>query len=169
MWQKCRHQIVEKCKNFNFLFFRLIHPYALGKLVAYFKTNQTEYTIYDAYFYASIVIGFHFFQCVYKHNYWFRLATFGLRMRIALTSFLYRKALKLSPTHLGEISIGKIVTLITKDVETFEIVVFTGNDLWIAILKTIIVSFALYKRIGTAALAGVAIFILSIPLQSKLF
>ncbi|EFA04142.2 ATP-binding cassette sub-family C member 4 [Tribolium castaneum] len=143
----------------------IVQPYALGKLVLYFSPDQTELTKTDAYYYAAIVIGLNFFQRVYKHNYYLLLAGFGIKTRAAFCSFMYRKALKLSPAHMEDISIGKIVTLITKDVDTFELFIDFGNDIWIGIVKTIVVSVIFYIRIGWSAFSGVGFFLLVLPLQ----
>ncbi|RZC39082.1 multidrug resistance-associated protein 4-like, partial [Asbolus verrucosus] len=143
----------------------IVIPYALGKLISYFAPGQTDLTKADAYFYATVLIGFNFFQRIYKHNYYLLLMSFGLKIRTAFCSFMYRKALKLSPAHLGDISIGKIVTLITKDVQTFDPFVDFGNDIWIGFIKTIVVSYLLYRRIGVAALTGVGFFLVVMPLQ----
>ncbi|XP_063913187.1 ATP-binding cassette sub-family C member 4-like isoform X2 [Zophobas morio] len=93
------------------------------------------------------------------------LASFGVKVRAAFCSFMYRKALKLSPAHLGDISIGKIVTLMTKDVDTFEFFIDFGNDLWIGFVKTLVVCITLYRRIGVSALVGVGFFFLIMPIQ----
>jgi ATP-binding cassette subfamily C (CFTR/MRP) protein 4 len=143
----------------------LTQPYALGKLVSYFTPGQTDMTKQDACFYAAVVIGFNLFERVYKHNYFLLLGGFGIKVRAAFCSFMYRKALKLSPAHLGDFTIGKIVTLITKDVDCFEAFVDFGNDIWIGVIKTLVTSVILYMRIGVASLAGVGFFLLVMPVQ----
>lgn len=140
----------------------------MGKLVAYFAPNQTTMTKQDAYFYAAAVLGLNFFSCVYKHNYYFLLAVYAIKVRAAFCSFMYRKALKLSPAHLGDITIGKIVTLITKDVDTFEAFIAFGNDIWIGFIKTVVVAAVLYCRIGIPSMAGIGFLLLIMPIQSNI-
>lgn len=137
----------------------------MGKLVAYFAQGQTEHNKNDAYFYASIVIGINFLSCIYVHNYHLAVTGIGIQIRQAFCTFIYRKALKLSPSRLGDISIGKIVTLITKDVHSFESFVHFANDIWIGVVKTGVICYIVYQRIGVAAMAGVGFFFIVLPLQ----
>jgi ATP-binding cassette subfamily C (CFTR/MRP) protein 4 len=148
-------------------FFRIVQPRALSKLISYFNPGQTELTKQDAYFYAGLLLGVNLVECVYSHNYHLAVTGLGIRIRTAFCSFIYRKALRLSPSRLSDISIGKIVTLITKDVLSFESFVHFANDLWIGIVKTAVICYVVYRKIGLAALAGVGFFLIVLPLQSK--
>jgi ATP-binding cassette subfamily C (CFTR/MRP) protein 4 len=147
--------------------FSLVQPRALGKIISFFDPNQTEMTKKDAYFYAGLLVGVNLVNCVYVHNYHLAVTGLGIRVRTAFCSFIYRKALRLSPTRLGDISIGKIVTLITKDVHSFESFIHFANDLWIGVVKSIIVFYIIWDKIGVAAFAGVIFFVIMLPLQGR--
>ncbi|XP_044266488.1 probable multidrug resistance-associated protein lethal(2)03659 [Tribolium madens] len=142
-----------------------IQPHALSKIISYFNPNQTEMTKNDLYFYAGLLVVSNIFDCIYSHNYHLAVTTLGVRIRTAFCSFIYRKALKLSPSRLGDISVGKIINLITKDVHALERFSYLANDLWIAILKTIIVSFIIYRKLYLATFAGVGFFLIILPIQ----
>lgn len=107
------------------------------------------------------------FYCFYIHNYTLWVEQFALEIRTAFSSLLYRKALKLTPSALSEISLGNIVTLITKDVHNFQESIFTINDTWNGMVQTVIICYILYSQIGVVTFIGIGILISTIPIQSK--
>lgn len=139
-----------------------------SNLIGYFKPNQTETSLQDAHFYALCVMFFTLFKCFYMHNYILWVVQFGIEMKTAFSSLLYRKALRLSSAALDEISIGNIVTLMTKDVYAFQQSIFALNDIWNGILQSIIICYILYYKIGAATFIGIGILLSAIPIQSKL-
>lgn len=92
----------------------------------------------------------------------------GIKVRTAITSLVYRKALKLGPGGVSEVTIGKIVTLITRDVYSFEKALMFINDIWISGIEIFLISYLIYKRIGWSVAAGVGFYLAVVPLQSKL-
>ncbi|XP_044266082.1 ATP-binding cassette sub-family C member 4-like [Tribolium madens] len=140
-------------------------PEALAKLISYFSPGQTELTKKDAYLYASAVIGLGIVNFVYTQNYLIALTEFAIKIRTAVCSFIYRKALKMTESSLSDITMGKIVTLITKDIFAIEMVVNFGNDIWIGLVQTAIICGLIYGKIGIAAFAGVGFFLIVLPLQ----
>ncbi|KAJ8918452.1 hypothetical protein NQ315_008149 [Exocentrus adspersus] len=143
----------------------LIQPLALGKVVAYFEPNQTEVTRTDLYKYAALVIGLNILSTMYNHNYMQYIVEFGVGVRTSFSALIYRKVLKLKPSAFTDITMGNIVTLITKDVGAFEGAFTFLNDIWIGMVQTVLITYIIYSRIGWSVLAGVGIFVLIIPLQ----
>ncbi|EFA04139.1 probable multidrug resistance-associated protein lethal(2)03659 [Tribolium castaneum] len=146
----------------------VVQPQALSKIISYFNPNQTEMTKKDAYFYAMLLIAINLINCIYVHNYQLAVTGLGIKVRTAFCSFIYRKALKLSPTRLSDISIGRIVTLMTKDVHSFESFIHFANDLWIGIVKSGVIFYIIYRKIGVSAFAGVLCFVILFPMQAFL-
>ncbi|RZC40831.1 ABC membrane domain containing protein [Asbolus verrucosus] len=142
----------------------MVQPRALGKLVSYFTKHSTM-SKQDAIYYALLVIGLNIISCTYAHNYMFIITELGIKVRTAFCSLIYRKSLKLSPASLSDVNIGKIVTLISKDVNSFDAAIVFLNDMWISLILLVITSALIYSRIGVAALAGVLFLVLIIPLQ----
>lgn len=121
----------------------------------------------DAHFNAICIMALTLLNCFYYHNYTLWVQQFAVEIRTAFTSLLYRKALRLTPSALTQISLGNIVTLITKDVFTFQESIFTINDTWNGIVQTIIICYILYSQIGAVTFIGIGILLSAIPIQSK--
>ncbi|EFA04135.1 ATP-binding cassette subfamily C member 4 [Tribolium castaneum] len=141
-----------------------IQPNALGKFVSYF-TSSTKLTRADAIYYACVLIAINIINTTYGHNYMFHIMELGVRIKTAFCSLIYRKSLKLTSSSLSATSVGKIVTLVTKDVTNFENAIIFMNDMWISLILLVLTSWMMYKKIGVAALAGVLFLVLIIPLQ----
>ncbi|XP_074031098.1 probable multidrug resistance-associated protein lethal(2)03659 isoform X2 [Leptinotarsa decemlineata] len=60
---------------------------------------------------------------------------------------------------------GRILTLITKDVFAFEKALTFVNDMWIGLIHIGIVSYLIYRRIGITVAAGIGFLLMIIPLQ----
>lgn len=95
------------------------------------------------------------------------LTELGTRVRTAIASLLYRKSLKLSPQALSNVTVGKITTIITRDVDTFEMWIYYGNDIWIGLVQTVIICYLIYNKIGVSSFAGILFFLIVLPAQGK--
>ena len=63
-------------------------------------------------------------------------------------------------------TVGKITTVINRDVEIFQQFVSQGNDMWIALVQTFMICYLVYNKIGIASWAGITFFFVVLPLQS---
>lgn len=73
--------------------------------------------------------------------------------------------MRLSNTSLGETSVGRVVNLLSNDVNRFDRALFFLHFLWIAPLQTIVVTVLLWQELGVSSIFGVATLIMFIPLQ----
>ncbi|CAH0557789.1 unnamed protein product [Brassicogethes aeneus] len=142
----------------------ILHPIFLFKLLQYFKTPE-QYTKLEAYKYGFSLIFITIFGCIYNHNYMQIVTEFGIKVRTAFSSLLFRKVLKLSPSALKEISVGKICTLMTKDMLAFDRIFIFLNDLWIGVIQTTIICYLIYSKVGISVLSGLGCLLLLTPLQ----
>lgn len=106
----------------------------------------------------SALVNNHIFQTSF-HN--------GMKVRVAVCSLVYRKALKLSQTALGETPPGKIVNLLSNDVNRFDWATFFFNTLWVAPLLTSIVGCLMWIEVGVSGLVGILVVFAIVPLLSK--
>ncbi|XP_030750791.1 multidrug resistance-associated protein 4-like [Sitophilus oryzae] len=143
----------------------ILLPKAMSKFVAFFQTDQTTVSKKEAVLYAFLLITINVVNCIYNHNYQQIVMEYSMKVRSALGSLIYRKALKLGSGAFSDASMGKVVTLITKDVYSIDTALQFFNDLWIGVIQTIVVTCVLYKRIGGSVFAGIGFFLLMVPLQ----
>ncbi|XP_060516805.1 ATP-binding cassette sub-family C member 4-like [Cylas formicarius] len=155
--------VVQLCMKTAFV---LLQPRAVSKFIAYFSPAQTSISKADVYGYAFMVIGINLINCIYNHNFQQWVAEYSLTIRTSLCSLVYRKALKLSPTAFSEPAMGKVVTMITKDVFSIDGALPFLNDMWIGLIQTIVVTFVLYRKIGSSVFVGIGFFLLVIPIQT---
>ncbi|KAG5882040.1 hypothetical protein JTB14_003438 [Gonioctena quinquepunctata] len=144
----------------------VLEPMAVSSLISYFRPGQTDLKKNDAYYYAGLVLILHFTNCIFIQNYELWQQKLGIEMKVAFSSYLYRKSLKLSPSAVSEITFGNIVTLINKDVNTFVDSMQILNGTLIGTVQTIVICYLIYSKLGVASLIGIGIVFSTIPIQA---
>ncbi|VVC26208.1 Hypothetical protein CINCED_3A017920 [Cinara cedri] len=151
------------------LFLKMIQPLFISGLLKYFSPDQSDDTdLTMAYWYASGLVFNMLVSVVVYHGIQIEILTIGMKMRIACCSVIYQKALRLSKTALGKTTVGEVVNLLSNDVNRFDMVVIFINYLWMSPLQTIMVTYFLWQEIGVSSTIGVAVLIMTIPLQGWL-
>nr|XP_012230327.1 PREDICTED: probable multidrug resistance-associated protein lethal(2)03659 isoform X1 [Linepithema humile]XP_012230329.1 PREDICTED: probable multidrug resistance-associated protein lethal(2)03659 isoform X1 [Linepithema humile]XP_012230330.1 PREDICTED: probable multidrug resistance-associated protein lethal(2)03659 isoform X1 [Linepithema humile] len=147
---------------------RLSQPIFLGQLLRYYNTTDVDQL--HAYLYALGIILCSAVNVFIIHPYMMAILHMGMKIRVACCSLIYRKALKLTRTALGETTIGQAVNLLSNDVNRFDIGIIFLHYLWIGPLETIIITYFMYYwlDIGLSAIIGVASLLMFIPLQGWL-
>nr|XP_023028689.1 multidrug resistance-associated protein 4-like [Leptinotarsa decemlineata] len=123
-------------------------------------------TIYDAYFYAVMMISLKLCQRLYLHNYILCVQQLGVEIKTSFTSLLYRKSLKLTSSTLSQTTVGNIVTLITKDVQTFKESVWIISDVSSGLVQISLISYLIFAKVGITSLFGIGILIAALPIQA---
>ncbi|XP_055636392.1 ATP-binding cassette sub-family C member 4-like [Toxorhynchites rutilus septentrionalis] len=149
----------------NDIFIRLAQPIFLGLLLQYFK-QDTKVTRQEVFIYAGAIVALNALSVITINQ--FLLGSFqnGMKVRIAVCSTIYRKALRLSRTALGDTAPGKVVNLLSNDVNRFDIVSVFLHSMWSAPLLTFIVGVLLYLEIGVAGLIGMIVIFIVTPIQA---
>ncbi|XP_074030946.1 probable multidrug resistance-associated protein lethal(2)03659 isoform X3 [Leptinotarsa decemlineata] len=168
IWQGYgRKYLLWGCAEMTWVIFKIImEPDSVSKLVSYFNPGQTELTKFDAYYYAALILFLNIANSIFYHNYDLILLLIGFEMKAAFSSLLYRKSLKLTPESLAEVTVGNLMTLITKDVHMFATqMLFVVNDILVGTVQTCIACYLLYSKIGYLSFIGTGVFLSAIPLQ----
>ncbi|XP_043748469.1 ATP-binding cassette sub-family C member 4-like isoform X1 [Cervus elaphus] len=153
---------------------RVVQPIFLGKMVSYVEnydpTNSAA--LHEAYAYAAGLSASMLVWAVLHHLYFYHIQRVGMRLRVAVCHMIYHKALRLSSSSRGKTTTGQIVNLLSNDVNRFDQVTTFLHYLWLGPLQAITVTALLWMEIGMSCLAGMAVAIILLLLQScigKLF
>ncbi|KAB0802273.1 hypothetical protein PPYR_04459 [Photinus pyralis] len=147
------------------IFIRVTQPILLGQLVAYYMLEQEQISERDAYLYAAGVVGCSLIIVFVTHPYMMGVLHVGMKMRVACCSLIYRKALKLNKTALGQTTVGQIVNLLSNDVNRFDVAVLFAHQLWVGPLETLVVTYFMYQEVGISAVLGMVFLLSFIPVQ----
>ncbi|XP_015433210.1 PREDICTED: multidrug resistance-associated protein 4 [Dufourea novaeangliae] len=144
---------------------KVLQPYVLGLLIWHFDPRATS-TASEAYSYASVVMILALIGALIVHHSNFGLMQVGMRMRIACSSLMYRKILRLSKSSTNVTTPGQIINLMSNDVSRFEQLFVMLHYIWILPIQGALITFMIWESVGIACLAGVfLISVQTIPLQ----
>ncbi|XP_058448247.1 ATP-binding cassette sub-family C member 4-like [Malaya genurostris] len=150
---------------FGEIILRIAQPILLGRLLLYFR-RQSDITYEQALYYATGMVATKAASIILDNQYSSITCLTGVRTRTAVCSVLYRKALKLSRNALGDTSAGKVVNLMSNDVNRFDIVAYLVCYMWSGPLLTIIVVVLLWFEVGWAGPLGILVIFLTTLFQS---
>ncbi|XP_059490469.1 ATP-binding cassette sub-family C member 4-like [Neocloeon triangulifer] len=151
---------------------RTIQPLFLGELIAYFRHGPSkdgapgEVSYERAWFLASMVVLLQICSVFCFNHHLFIAIQNGTKMKVATCTLIFRKALRLSKTSLGQTATGQIVNLLANDVSRFDMISMFSNLMWCSIVVFVIASCLIYRQIGSSGLYGVAVVLIVCPLQS---
>ncbi|XP_031638154.1 multidrug resistance-associated protein 4-like, partial [Contarinia nasturtii] len=144
--------------------FRLTYLFLFKQLLSYFSENS-NISRDDAFIYGIVFFVNTLFYRVGMHNYLFQGLCCGMKFRVALSSIIYRKALNLSQGALSSIAPGKLVNLLSNDVQRCNSVLNVHLS-WVSPLVSFLAAYILWIEIRWASIIGMAIVFLFVPIQS---
>ncbi|KAB0373020.1 hypothetical protein FD755_015773 [Muntiacus reevesi] len=122
--------------------------------------------LHEAYGYAAGLSACVLMWAVLHHVYFYHIQRVGMRLRVAVCRMIYRKSLRLSSSAMGKTTTGQIVNLLSNDVNRFDQVTMFLHYLWVGPLQAVAVTALLWMEIGMSCLAGMAVLIILLLLQS---
>ena len=142
-------------------------PLLLNALVSFMENGDQEPMIHGYYyalglFLSTLVIAF------MGTHYNYQINVIILRMRAALITAVYRKALAVNTTNISKFSTGEIVNFMSVDSERVVNFCRSFHQLWSLPVQIGIALFLLHQQLGLAFLAGVAFALLLIPVNKWL-
>lgn len=138
----------------------MIQPFVISKMLTLYDENITSENQGTIYLYATLLVLSSLLSILSYHYFVFQIAQIGMKMRIACSSLIYRKSLKLSQMAFGKTSAGQIVNLLSNDVGRLENTIYF-NHLFMAPLETILVIILMYMSIGWYGLIGTGFMVFS--------
>lgn len=133
----------------NFRISSVTQPLFLGGLVSYYanpKNTSSDQT--TAYLYALGVILCSALNVLLMHPYMLGILHVGMKIRVAMCSMIYRKALRLSKTALGNTTSGQVVNLISNDVGRLDTSVIHMHYLWLGPVEIAIITYLMYREVS---------------------
>lgn len=146
---------------------RIIQPIFLGLLIGYFN-EETTTTQKEAFLYALAVCLCSVMSSFLMTPFTFLRQCYGMRVRIACTSLVYDKVLKLSNAALASTTTGNIVNLVSSDTQKFDWACFFLHYLVLGPLEAVAVLGLLWREIGASSLAGMGLLFVMVPMQIKM-
>ncbi|KAH8334357.1 hypothetical protein KR059_009145 [Drosophila kikkawai] len=142
-------------------------PLLLAGLISEFSANGNGNS-YPAQIYAVLLIACILASVLLTHPYMMGMMHLAMKMRVAVSSAIYRKALRLSRTSLGDTTTGQVVNLLSNDLNRFDRALIHFHFLWLGPVELLIAAYFLYQQIGAASFYGIGILLLYLPLQTYL-
>lgn len=137
-------------------------PQVLRLIIGFVGSDQPTWR---GYLYAGLLFGIASTQTLFLAQYFHRMFLVGLRIRTALISAIFRKALVMSNTARKESTVGEIVNLMAVDAQRFMDLVTYLNMIWSAPLQISLAIYFLWQILGPSVLAGLAVMIILIPVN----
>ncbi|CAK1548553.1 unnamed protein product [Leptosia nina] len=148
------------------LILKPFQPVALSMMLAYWEPGSTM-TYEQAIYCASAVIIMSLLIAFLNHHGTYSTQQFGMKVRIAACSLIYRKVMRMSSGALAQTTAGQVVNLLSNDVNRFDYAFIYTHFIWLLPLQVILVCYLIYLKIGYAAIVGViGIVLQTIPVQS---
>lgn len=132
-----------------------VSPQILSLIIQYVETSLTDpEPLWKGLMYAFLLFIVAGVQTIVLGQYFQRMFIVGLRIRTALISAIYRKALVMSNAARRESTVGEIVNLMAVDAQRFMDLVTYINMLWSAPLQIALALYFLWGILGPSVLAG---------------
>ena len=146
---------------------RCAQPLLLGGLIGYFSDSTDNGSFKgSAYLYASGIVLCSFLLLAIFNPLMLFLIEISMKLKIGSIGLIYSKILKLSKSAMIDGINGRVINLISNDVEKFELAVLFLHDLWKSPIETIIVGFLVYREIGISGVVGILFILSFIPIQT---
>ncbi|XP_065826757.1 multidrug resistance-associated protein 1-like [Oscarella lobularis] len=131
-------------------------------------TKDKSIPVWRGYVYAVLLFCSAQAQSLLLHQYFHRCYRTGLRVKTAIISAVYRKAMRMNNQSRRESTVGEIVNLMAVDARRFLDLMPYIQMIWSAPFQIILAMFFLWETIGVFTLAGLAVLILLIPVNGAL-
>ncbi|XP_076270121.1 ATP-binding cassette subfamily C member 4-like isoform X2 [Rhynchophorus ferrugineus] len=143
-------------------------PVVLAQLIRGFSDPNLSDTT-ALYISASVLIAISIVTIFLNHHSMYGLSIIGMRVRVAISSLIYRKIMKLNKRSQGQTAGGQIINLLSNDVQRIDQIALFLHFLWIMPIQVVVVGYLMWSLIGVYCLVGIGtMIIVTIPLQTYL-
>ncbi|XP_026764568.1 ATP-binding cassette subfamily C member 4-like isoform X2 [Galleria mellonella] len=148
------------------LLLKPFQPVALSMMLWYWEPGS-DMPYEQAVYCATAVILMSLLIAFLNHHGTYSTQQFGMKLRIAACSLIYRKVMRMSSGALAQTTAGQVVNLLSNDVNRFDYAFIYTHFIWLLPLQVVLICYLIYIKIGYAAVVGVVGIVLqTIPVQS---
>ncbi|MCO5551760.1 hypothetical protein L7F22_005263 [Adiantum nelumboides] len=135
-----------------------VGPMLISSFTSYASGERVS--IYDGYSLVFLLLVAKLIEVTAYHHFNFQSYKLGNNMRTALITTLYRKGLRLSSSSRQKHGIGQITNYMVVDAQQVSDSCLQLHQIWCIPLQVTLAMVLLWRDIGTASLAGLAVMIL---------
>ncbi|KAL3283196.1 hypothetical protein HHI36_006346 [Cryptolaemus montrouzieri] len=151
---------------FRCIIFTYLMPIALREFINSF--SEVPRNNEKGWYLGAIVIFSSLGHFLVNHNNQLFANRMSGRIRVACSSLIYRKILKLDKSSLDDADIGRMVNLLSNDVNRFDNVGVL-NYIWIMPVQAATAAYIMYSTVGVAGFVGIgALLFQALPIQGTL-
>ncbi|KAL5967895.1 Multidrug resistance-associated protein 7 [Taenia solium] len=149
--------------KFAFSVTSLLSPVFLNKFVGELVHVPTDWK--PAFLWGAALIFSHLVNVFLGTTYAYWTPRFGLKVKVSVTTLVYRQLMRHKSSTLSKFSTGNLVNLLTSDAERVVNLTPSFNELWAMPVQVIVAIWLLYCQVGVSCFVGVAVLILLLPLN----
>ncbi|DBA04380.1 TPA: hypothetical protein N0F65_002142 [Lagenidium giganteum] len=140
---------------------QFVSPMMIKDIIAFLK--DPEAPLERGLLYAAIVFVAGVVQSFTLRNYFYYCFENGMRVRSAVCTAVYQKSLVLSASARQKKTTGEITNLMSIDAQRLQELSTYINSVWYSIFQISVSCYLLYRQLGVATLAGIAVIVLMLP------
>ncbi|KAI8775250.1 multidrug resistance protein 1 [Biomphalaria glabrata] len=145
--------------------FLMLSPVLLSLLITYAENKDTDY-VWKGYALAVLLFITQMVKSVlFNFSFWMSQIV-GMQMKTTLVAAIYKKALTMNNESKKESTAGEIVNLMSVDCQRVQDVMNFFFFAWTTPLQVVMAVAILYSYIGVSVFAGLAVLLLTVPLNS---
>nr|CAH8871416.1 unnamed protein product [Trichobilharzia regenti] len=141
-----------------------VNPILLKLLLKFLQNVQSE-PIWHGYLYAIAIFIDTSVQSLILQCYFHVVFSLGMNIKTVITASVYRKSLRLSNKARYKSTTGQVMNLMSSDAQQFVQLMPFINILWSGPFQITISMVLLWRELGPAVLAGVAVLLLLLPIN----
>ncbi|XP_056635576.1 ATP-binding cassette sub-family C member 4-like [Diorhabda sublineata] len=145
---------------FSNVLIRCTQPLILARLISLFGEEFNEKNAEKMYFYSTMLIVTSILTAFMSNHIELGLSAIGMRIRIACSSLLYRKVIRLDYKSLEVAAVDRVVDLLSNDVNRFDFVIKPIHSFWTIPVQILVLTYFVWEQVGFSCLAGVATMII---------
>ncbi|KAI0981127.1 hypothetical protein GJ496_010450 [Pomphorhynchus laevis] len=140
-------------------------PLVLRLILNFIDESDTKPLTTGIFFCFLMIVNSTIQSCI-LHQYFQRVMLIGQRFRTAIIAMIYKKSLRLSTASRQLSTVGEMVNLMSVDAQRLLELTSYMHIIWSGPLQIILAIVLLWDTLGASIIAGVALLVLAIPLNT---